>query len=71
MIAAHASVLDWPALLRAGLQTLRLRPREFWDLTPAELSLMLGLDQRPVPMTRARFLALCGQHPDQPHEASA
>ncbi|TNC73403.1 rcc01693 family protein [Rubellimicrobium roseum] len=56
---------DWPALLRAGLQTLRLRPAEFWALTPAELSLMLGLDHCPLPMGRARFRELAARHPDQ------
>lgn len=58
--------LDWPALLRAGLQTLRLRPQEFWSLTPGELALMLGLGPRPVAMGRARFLALAAEHPDTP-----
>jgi uncharacterized phage protein (TIGR02216 family) len=56
---------DWPALLRAGLQHLRLRPAEFWALTPAELALMLGLDQRPLPMGRARLLQLSEQFPDR------
>ena len=56
---------DWPALIRAGLQHLRLRPAEFWSLTPAELSLMLGLDKRPLAMGRARFLALAQQAPDR------
>ncbi|WP_210527518.1 rcc01693 family protein [Rubellimicrobium arenae] len=58
--------LDWPALLRAGLQVLRLFPRDFWDLTPAELSLMLGLGDQSAPMGRARFLALAAAHPDTP-----
>ena len=35
-------MLDWPALMRAGMLGLRLTPREFWQLTPAELRLMLG-----------------------------
>ncbi|MBP1805507.1 phage tail assembly chaperone [Rubellimicrobium aerolatum] len=57
---------DWPALLRAGLQTLGLKPAEFWSLTPAELALLLGLDRRAPVMDRARFLALAAQHPDDP-----
>ena len=57
--------LDWPALLRAGLQTLRLRPAEFWSLTPAELALLLGLSTRPPAMSRERFLALSRQYPDR------
>ena len=64
------AALDWPALLRAGLQTLRLTPREFWSLTPAELSLMLGLPHRARPMGRDRFLALARQFPDDPPPAT-
>lgn len=60
----NARALDWPALLRAGLQALRLRPAEFWALTPAELGLLLGLEARPLPMGRDRFRALSEQHPD-------
>ena len=35
---------DWPALMRLGLGQLRLAPDQFWALTPAELTLMAGLD---------------------------
>ena len=31
-----------PALMQAGLRSLRLTPAAFWALTPAELALMLG-----------------------------
>jgi uncharacterized phage protein (TIGR02216 family) len=58
------TAFDWPALLRAGLQTLRLQPSEFWALTPGELSLLLGAEARPLPMGRARFLQLTDLHPD-------
>ncbi|MFO8127672.1 phage tail assembly chaperone, partial [Yoonia sp.] len=34
--------MDWAGLMRAGLHQLRLPPREFWALTPAELQIMLG-----------------------------
>lgn len=34
--------MDWPALMRAGVQGLGLQPDAFWRLTPAELQLMLG-----------------------------
>ena len=61
----EARALDWPALLRAGLLALRLRPADFWALTPGELGLLLGLDARPLPMDRARFLTLSEQHPDR------
>ncbi len=57
--------LDWPALMRAGLQGLRLEPSTFWSLTPAELRLMLGetADQRP--MLKAGLEALMDAWPDQ------
>ncbi len=60
-----ARPFDWPALLRAGLLTLRLRPAEFWALTPAELALMLGLGPAPPAMTRARLNALLERYPDK------
>jgi len=37
-------MIDWHGLLRLGLGGLRLKPSEFWALTPAELALMLGED---------------------------
>ncbi len=57
--------LDWPSLLHAGLQTLRLKPAEFWALTPAELGLMLGLDGRAHPMSRAELDDLSRLYPDE------
>lgn len=56
--------MDWPSLMRAGLHDLRLRPDQFWALTPAELQIMLGLDQRLMPMARDQFDALLAQYPD-------
>jgi len=56
--------MDWPNLLRAGLHDLRLRPDQFWALTPAELQIMLGLDQRLLPLARDRFEALQAAYPD-------
>lgn len=55
--------LDWPALMRAGLMGLRLRPEEFWALTPAELRVMLGVDAQ-APMQRAGLEALMAAYPD-------
>ncbi|MGR3591679.1 MAG: rcc01693 family protein [Limimaricola soesokkakensis] len=55
--------LDWAAMMRTGICGLGLRPSEFWALTPAELRLMLG-PPGPAPMDRARFEALCREHPD-------
>ncbi len=54
---------DWPALMRAGLTGLRLTPREFWGLTPAELRLMLGQDGTGA-LTRGGLDALMAQWPD-------
>jgi uncharacterized phage protein (TIGR02216 family) len=56
--------VNWPALMRAGLQGLRLRPWEFWRLTPAELRLMLGEAGRQAPMTRGGLDALMALYPD-------
>ena len=55
---------DWPALMRAGIRGLGLRPGEFWALTPAELRLMLG-DAAPAPLRRARLDELLAAYPDQ------
>ncbi len=61
--------LDFPALLRLGLRDLRLHPRDFWALTPAELMLMAGLDTAHAPLTRARLLDLAARFPDRPKGA--
>ncbi|MGD9862297.1 MAG: rcc01693 family protein [Pseudodonghicola sp.] len=58
------SGIDWPALMRAGLQGLRLTPEAFWRLTPAELALMLGQGAGRAPMNRAGLEALLAQWPD-------
>ena len=61
--------MDWAGLMRAGLRELRLRPGEFWALTPAELLVMLGRDQDPQPMLRDRLEALASAFPDNPRGA--
>ncbi|MGR3547115.1 MAG: rcc01693 family protein [Roseovarius sp.] len=61
---------DWPALMRAGIQGLGLRPAEFWALTPAELRLMLGERQGVQPMARAGLEALLRAFPDRQGEMS-
>lgn len=58
------SALDWPGLLRAGVRELGLAPEAFWRLTPAELMLMLGVDARQAPLSRARLDELAQQWPD-------
>ncbi|KFE36334.1 rcc01693 family protein [Thioclava atlantica] len=58
--------LDWPGLMRLGLQHLRLRPADFWALTPAELALIAGESGTASrPMVRARLDALLARFPDR------
>lgn len=60
------SGFDWGAMMRAGLRHLALRPSEFWDLTPGELWLMLGLDGGgTATLTRARLAELSAEFPDE------
>ncbi|KIC25349.1 MULTISPECIES: rcc01693 family protein [unclassified Leisingera] len=58
------TALDWPALMRAGMAGLKLLPRDFWQLTPAELRLMLGEAAAPQPLGRDRLAALMAAFPD-------
>lgn len=58
--------LDWPGLMRAGMQGLGLRPDQFWALSPAELALMLGVSAGPPAMTRDRLADLAARFPDMP-----
>lgn len=46
--------LDWSALMRAGMQGLRLTPEAFWALTPAELQMMLGTPSQAAPPVERR-----------------
>lgn len=55
---------DWPVLMRAGLYDLRLKPWEFWALTPAELRLMLGVNLNAGPMTQKALTDLMKSFPD-------
>ena len=57
------SRFDWDALLRAGVRGLGMRPTEFWDLTPAELRLMLG-QENAGGLDRAGLEALMCAYPD-------
>lgn len=59
------SGFDWPAMMRAGMLGLGLRPAEFWALTPAELRLMLGQGRAgAAPLGRAGLDALLAAYPD-------
>ncbi|MEL6608704.1 MAG: rcc01693 family protein [Pseudomonadota bacterium] len=62
------SGLDWPALMTLGLSHLRLRPAEFWALTPAELKLMAGPLGPAAPLGRDALDALMAQFPDDTKE---
>lgn len=55
---------DWPALMRAGMRGLGLRPDQFWALTPAELLFLLGTSSADAPLTRARLDELAAAFPD-------
>jgi uncharacterized phage protein (TIGR02216 family) len=59
---------DWPGLLRLGLMQLRLRPDQFWALTPWELALMLGHGPVANTMNRNRLQDLIAAYPDHIQE---
>lgn len=59
---------DWAELMRAGCRGLRLTPREFWALTPAELAFLLGHRAGDGPLTRERLDALSAAYPDKTGE---
>lgn len=56
---------NWPALMRAALHGARLKPWEFWALTPAELELMLGPRAGTAPLGRGRLEDLMRAFPDE------
>lgn len=57
---------DWPALMQAGLRGLGLKPAEFWALTPAELSVMIGREGgSTAPLARQRLDELLSAYPDK------
>lgn len=58
------SGFDWPALMRCGIGDMRLKPNEFWALTPAEFLLMTGMAAGPEPLRRAGLDALMKHYPD-------
>lgn len=60
--------IDWRALMRVGLHDLRLRPDEFWALTPAEFLMMAGVSGV-APMTRSGLAALQARFPDKKERA--
>lgn len=59
---------DWAAMMQIGLGELRLLPSAFWALTPAEFMLLSGLHKAAKSrLSRARFLDLYAQFPDDTH----
>lgn len=58
------SSIDWPGLMRAGMNGLGLTPDVFWRLTPIELKMMLGADRTTPGLTRARLDELAAAFPD-------
>jgi uncharacterized phage protein (TIGR02216 family) len=60
------ATLDWSGLMRAGIRDLRLRPDDFWALTPSELALMLGMEQVASRMNRDGLARLQLKFPDTP-----
>lgn len=59
------SRIAWPRLMRLGLVDLRLKPDEFWNLTPAELMLMAGFDEPRAALSQAGLLDLMARYPDR------
>lgn len=59
-----AGGFDWPALMRAGMRGLGLRPAEFWALTPAELVFLAGKTGGDAPLTRSRLEELAAAYAD-------
>lgn len=51
--------------MRVGLHDLRLRPADFWSLTPAELRVMLGASAQNAPLLRDGLEALMALYPDK------
>ena len=56
--------MDWPALMRAGMQGLRLTPDAFWALNPAELHVMMGDPGQSAPLLSDGLDALMAAWPD-------
>lgn len=57
-------MLAWAEMLQLGLGRLRLHPRQFWALTPAELMMMLGMSPGQGALTRDGLSDLMARFPD-------
>lgn len=58
-------MLAWQDMLRLGLFRLQMLPKDFWALTPFELTLMLGLGDGPAVLTREGLSDLMAAFPDE------
>ncbi|MEO0914335.1 MAG: phage tail assembly chaperone [Pseudomonadota bacterium] len=65
------SRVAWPALMDLGLRQLGLAPDVFWDLTPAELMFLAGVEDGRGALTRSGLDALMEQYPDRVEEKGA
>lgn len=61
-------MLAWSTLQRLALGKLRLKPDEFWALTPLEFLTMLGLEQGNGVLNRDRLSTLMHAYPDEEKE---
>ncbi|KPA22812.1 hypothetical protein shim_11000 [Shimia sp. SK013] len=59
------SRFDWGSLLGCAMRQCRLRPEEFWALTPVEFGVLLGTDAAGAALSRDGFKALMAAFPDQ------
>jgi uncharacterized phage protein (TIGR02216 family) len=58
------SRIAWAKLMRLGMVDLGLPPAAFWDLTPAELLLLAGVQEDRAALTRAGLDELVRRFPD-------
>lgn len=63
--------IAWPELMRLGLYQCGLSPDTFWNLTPAEFSVLVGADADTKTMTREWFQELSSRFPDGPDQYRA
>lgn len=57
--------MHWQGFIRLAFEQLGLKPSDFWQLTPAELFLFLGVDTSPVPFSRTHLDELVRRFPDK------
>ena len=58
--------IAWYRLMQVGMVHLRFKPNEFWELTPAELMLLMGDTVKDDPITRSGLAELISRFPDAP-----